>query len=334
MEAKKALIIKIRNLGIEYDEDVNLSQFSYLKTGGKSKLIVFPFSTQQVQSIIKLFNEFNVSYKVIGATSNVLFKDEVVYSCFLSTTKLLGLDYLEANQKLIVGSGVMLPDFSRYALFNGITGFEGLEGIPGTMGGAVFMNAGAYGCEIKDYLKEVELVDHEGNLKSYDVKSLELGKRTSSLKKGIINGVVTNCVFLACKGDVEDIEKKMELFHAKRHKYQDFLYPNLGSMYSGSPYRELSKKDKLFGFISAFYYLWNYKLKLFRRESPINRKWLNDIVVKRFNLNYDTQPFSNKTLNCLVNRGQGSAEMIRFINEIGKLTNNNIPVENEIIDEF
>lgn len=64
----------------------------------------------------------------------------------------------------------------------------------------------------------------------------------------------------------------MELFHSKRHKYQDFLYPSLGSMYSGSVYRELGKKDKLFRWFSMLYFLFNYKIKLFRRESPINRK--------------------------------------------------------------
>lgn len=86
--------------------------------------------------------------------------------------------------------------------------------------------------------------------------------------------------------------------------------------------------------MSTLFYLFNYKWKIFRRESPLNRKWINDIIVKELNLQYDIQPFSNKTMNCLVNRGQGSSEMIRFIEEIKKLTDNRIPVENEVVEQF
>ncbi len=126
----------------------------------------------------------------------------------------------------------------------------------------------------------------------------------------------------------------MEVYHAKRHKYQDFMYPNLGSIFSGSPYRALGRRDRIFKLISAAYYFVNYEFKLFRRESPINRKWLNDIVLKRFPLHYPLQPFSDKTLNCLVNRGQGTEEMVRFIRQMEDLVSGQIPLENEIVDEF
>lgn len=196
------------------------------------------------------------------------------------------------------------------------------------------MNAGAYGCEIKDVLNSIEMVDTDGVLQIIKAKDLGLHYRNSYLREGKINGIVTKCFFNVDLGNQYDIESKMELFHSKRHKYQDFSYPNLGSMYSGSVYREIGKRDKVFKLISMLYFLFNYEFKIFRRESPINRKWINDIIVKRFNLKYDKQPFSNKSINCLVNRGQGTDEMLRYMDDIKRLTYNKIPIENEVIEEF
>jgi UDP-N-acetylmuramate dehydrogenase len=228
----------------------------------------------------------------------------------------------------------MMAELSRFALNHSIKGFEGLEGIPGTIGGAVFMNAGAYGYEIKDVISSIELIDENGDLQILSANDLGLQYRNSNLREGKLKGIVTKCFFNIKMGIQDEIESKMELFHYKRHKYQDFLYPNLGSMFSGSIYRELGKGDKVFKFISSLYFLLNYEFKIFRRESPINRKWINDIIVRRFNLIYDKQPFSNKSINCLVNRGQGTDEMLRYITQINELTKHKVPIENEIVEEF
>src|SRR5690606_38240590 len=119
-----------------------------------------------------------------------------------------------------------------------------------------------------------------------------------------------------------------------RHKYQDFLYPNLGSLYSGLLYKELGKRDKIFWMYYLIFTFFNYKFKIFRRESPINRNWINNVFVKRFGVQFDIQPFSRKTINCLVNRGQGTHEMLNYIDKMNELTNNKIPIENEIVREF
>lgn len=325
-------ILKTEN--IEYSTNINLSDITYLKTGGIAKLIIYPITTDQVVSLIQGLKINGVGYKVIGATSNLMFLDDTSYSCLISTSKLTKMELNLEKKEIVGGSGVMMSDLSRFALINSIKGFEGLEGIPGTIGGAVFMNAGAYGCEIKDVLNSIEMVDTDGVLQIIKAKDLGLHYRNSHLREGKINGIVTKCFFNVDLGNQYDIESKMELFHSKRHKYQDFSYPNLGSMYSGSVYREIGKRDKVFKLISMLYFLFNYEFKIFRRESPINRKWINDIIVKRFNLKYDKQPFSNKSINCLVNRGQGTDEMLRYMDDIKRLTYNKIPIENEVIEEF
>jgi UDP-N-acetylmuramate dehydrogenase len=145
---------------------------------------------------------------------------------------LKSIEYNEVNEEIIADAGMMLPDLSRFALYNSIYGFAGLEGVPGTLGGAVFMNAGAYGYEIKDTLVAVDIASYEGEVHRYSCAELELGHRNSALRKNEIEGTILRCYFTANKGDAEEISNEMEFYHAKRHKYQDFLYPNLGSIFS------------------------------------------------------------------------------------------------------
>jgi UDP-N-acetylmuramate dehydrogenase len=326
--------VHLTNQNIRFEEKVNLSQFTYMKTGGTARLIVFPSNEEQMVSCVKWAYENELKYKVIGSTSNLLFLDDSSYGCLICTSDLLEMSYNSESRQIFVGSGVMMPDLSRKALFEELTGFEGLEGIPGTVGGGVFMNAGAYGCEVKDTLIQVNVVRHDGTTAQYSLKEAGLTHRASMFRKTKTDEIIVSCVFEGKKGNPQSIFAKMELYHAKRHRYQDFFYPNLGSIFSGSPYRAIGQDDKYFKLISAIYYFFCYEWKIFRRESPINRKWLNDIVVKRFGLNYEKQPFSDKTLNCLVNRGQGTAEMVRFIEEMKEKTKGRIPIENEVVEGF
>lgn len=320
--------------GVEFQENVDLAKTSYLKTGGLAKLIIIPRTKAEVIYCVESLRKEGRNYKIIGATSNLLFLDNAEYSCLLLTTNLKGIWIDENANEIIAGSGEMLGDLSRFALINSITGFEGLEGIPGTVGGAVFMNAGAYGYETKKVLKWIELIDEYGKCVLLKTEELGLKYRNSLIKKGVIKGIIVSAAFSIRYFEQSQIEKRMELFHAKRHKYQEFLFPNLGSCFSGSIYRALGKKDYGFKIVSMLYFLFNYKFRIFRRESPINRIWINNFALKRFKLNYEKQPFSNKNINTLVNRGQGTDEMLRYIKEIDQLADNKIPVENEIVIGF
>jgi len=328
------VIAYLKNNNIYFDQNISLSDVTYLKTGGIAKIIAYPGDIKKMSGLIAFLSRVGTMFKVIGATSNLLFLDNTDYTFLVCTSSLKSIEYNEVNEEIMADAGMMLPDLSRFALYNSIFGFAGLEGIPGTLGGAVFMNAGAYGYEIKDTLVAVDIASYEGEVHRYSCAELELGHRNSALRKNEIEGTILRCYFTANKGDAEEISNEMEFYHAKRHKYQDFLYPNLGSIFSSSPYRALGEKDKLFRYVSAVYLILFYKIKIFRRESPINRKWLNDLVVKRFGINYEIKPFSNKTINCLVNRGQGTEEMVRFIEEMKDLTDNSISLENEIVNGF
>src|SRR5690606_24914859 len=121
--------------------------------------------------------------------------------------------------------GAMLPDLSRFALHHSIKGYAGFEGIPGTIGGAVFMNAGAYGYSLDQVLESVELMDRGGSVVEIPASKLNLKYRHSLLKTGELEGIITRAHFRAELGDRQAIYRQMEVFHAKRHRYQDFIYP-------------------------------------------------------------------------------------------------------------
>jgi UDP-N-acetylmuramate dehydrogenase len=319
---------------VKFDNTINLSDFSYFKSGGKADLILFPSNQDQLAECVRALSEYEISYRVIGETTNLIFLDDINYGCLISTSKISFLHYDEKTEQIVSDCGTMLPKLSRFALSHSITGMEGLEGIPGSVGAAVFMNAGAYGDDIKKTLVSVDVILPDGSIKKYKSDELELSNRNSVFRTKKRDEIISRCYFKGKQGDTLSIYNKMSLFHNKRHKYQEWMYPNLGSLYSGSVYRSLAKKDLLFKIISSTYYLILYKWKLFRREAPDNRVWLNDIAVKRFGITYRVQPFSNKDMNTLVNNGHHTDEILDYISQLQKLVGDKIPIENEIVQEF
>ena len=319
---------------INHESSVNLSKFSYFKSGGFTEIIFFPKTQEQIIECIVNLNRFDIKFKIIGETTNLIFLDDVNYTCLLSTSKLSYLNYDKEEGFIISDCGTKLPSLSRFALSHSITGMEGLEGIPGTVGAAVFMNAGAYGDDIKKTLVSVDVILPDGSIKNYKKNELGLSYRNSVFRIEKRNEIISRCYFKGKRGDALSIYNKMSLYHNKRHKYQEWMYPNLGSLYSGSVYRSLAEKDFIFKLISVSYYLIYYKWKLFRRESPDNRVWLNNIAVKRFGISYRKQPFSNKDMNTLINNGHHTDEILDYIFQLQKLVGDKIPIENEIVQGF
>jgi UDP-N-acetylmuramate dehydrogenase len=151
--------------GLEVFENVSLSKYSYLKTGGTARYVVYPRSVDSLVSMLGHMVEIGQRFKIIGNTSNLLFKDATDYSVLICTLWLN--DISVANGELVAECGASLPELSRQALYAGFRGFEGLEGIPGTVGAGIFMNAGAYGSEIKDTLLAVDLADAGGSVRRH-----------------------------------------------------------------------------------------------------------------------------------------------------------------------
>lgn len=318
---------------ISFDRNVNLKRLSYFKTGGRAKYIIRPTSKPGLIKILLFFRKKGFPFKIIGNMTNLLFLDDIEYTCFIDIRKINAIAYLGEGE-FEADLGVSLPDLSRNFLFQEISGAEGLEGIPGTLGAAILMNAGAYGSKISDILLNVEALSPDGEIVNYNRDDLYFGHRDSTFKSERINDVILSCRLKGLKGDRDFIYDKMSLFHNKRHKYQEWMYPNLGSLFTASIYRYLGKKSLRFRLLSSLYVLINYKLKPFRRESPDNRMWLNRLVEKTFKLDFDNRPYSPKDLNTLINNGHHTDEILSYIHKIKKITDNKIQLENEIVHKF
>lgn len=330
----KEVTQSLRNEGLCVTENVSLSRLTYLRTGGVAALIIMPKTLSQLACAVSLLARFDIPYKVVGNTSNLLFQDDAEYTCVLFTIKLDSITTCATTRSIVAECGVMMPELSRFALLLGAKGFEGLEGIPGTIGGGIYMNAGAYGSEIRDYLTEIECLTSDGENFTMRLEDAALTHRSSRFRAKAEGLIITRVRFSYEIGDVYECAALMELFHSKRHKYQEFILPNLGSLYSGSPYRVLAADHFTFRLIAAIFYFFNYKFKIFRRESPTNRAWLNKHAEYYLAYGSDTQNYSDKTLNCLVNRGQGTAEMLRFITHMERTMKGRVPLENEIVKSF
>ncbi len=326
---------KFLDLGsIPYRTGCMASAVSWFRTGGQIDYLIEPTSKEQFGELIAVLESMFIPFKVIGSTSNLLFLDDVRYPCLISTVGIKGLEIESETGRIRCGAGETLPDLSRFALLNSIAGFAGMEGIPGTVGGAIFMNASAYGDGIHLVLDEVKVVDPDGTSRLIRCDELDFSYRNSAFKSGKIKSWIVEAWFHSKPGDPEALYRKMELVHAKRHRYHEYMYPNLGSAFSGSIYKALGKRSLKFKVVASLFYLVNYKLKLFRRESPINRAWLNEVAMRDLDLERFRGLFSDKTLNTITNRGQHSSEFVAYLEELEKLLEGRVPIENEIVGEL
>ncbi len=318
--------------GFSYEQDVKLHDFSYFRSGGIAKLVVYPANEQQLTDFVRFMHEQASEYKVIGDTSNLLFQDDHNYGVLLSMKSFAGVRFYERAEMIEVQAGAGLPELARKALLWGVTGFEGLEGIPGTVGGGVLMNAGAYDSEIKDCLKTVRGILSNGDSFEFSKDELEFSNRDSLIRRELGKYIITSATFDAKQGDPQRIFEMMELYHAKRHKHQDFLYPTLGSLFSTRDiYSALGVADKRYQVRLKWIRRLFYSKKI-RRETPINRRRLNQFVCNYFGWTFDLQPFSDKTMNCITNRGQHTDRFVEYIELLKAHLPDSVRLENEIMN--
>lgn len=207
--------------------DENMSNHIHFKVGGPVDILLIPSKVSQVVETLKICKNENIPYFIIGNGSNLLVKDGGIRGVVIKLSNLLSI---EVNGNIIkASSGTLLEDVSKKAVENSLTGFEFACGIPGSVGGAVFMNAGAYDGEIKNVIKEAEVLDRDGNIKVLSKEELELGYRTSKVMKD--NLVVISATFELTKGDKEKIQERVNELTEKRESKQPLEYPSAGSTF-------------------------------------------------------------------------------------------------------
>lgn len=204
-----------------------MSMHTTFRVGGPADVLVTPTRAALAQ-VIRLCQSENEPYYIIGNGSNLLVGDGGIRGVVIETRSALNGITVE-GEHIVAGAGALLAQTAVQAAACGLAGMEFAAGIPGTVGGAVVMNAGAYGGEMKDILERVTVLDVSGNEKELTTEELELGYRKSCIpKKGYI---VTEAVFKLTTGDEAQIRAQMRELAAKRSEKQPLEYPSAGSTF-------------------------------------------------------------------------------------------------------
>lgn len=207
-----------------------MKKHTTFKIGGPAECLIKIENIQELKEILEFSKANKIKITVIGNGSNLLVLDGGIEGITL-VIKLEKYEIKENNSKVqvIAEAGCKLGKLAQIFLQNEISGFEELSGIPGTIGGAIKMNAGAYGKEIKDIVEEVTAIDYNGNEKVFQKEDLKLDYRTSIFKeeKYIITKVKINLT----KGNKEEIKSKMTEYLNSRKEKQPIEYPSAGSTF-------------------------------------------------------------------------------------------------------
>lgn len=213
-------------------EDADMSREVSFRAGGKADALAVPENKEELKALLKLLSRENIPHTVMGNGSNLLIKDGGFRGVVVKMTGdgFSEMEILDDGVSVKAGCAVMMSTFARFLAENSLTGFEFASGIPGCLGGAVFMNAGAYGGEIKDVIVEAEAVSADGEREfTLTGEQLELGYRHSILKE--TGDIVTGITFRFEKGDREEIEDRMKELNRQRNAKQPVNYPSAGSTF-------------------------------------------------------------------------------------------------------
>lgn len=216
---------------IDVRMDAPLADYTYTKVGGKADVLVFPRSYSEIEKIVAYTKENDVPLTILGNASNVIIRDGGLRGVVIILTKMNEVK-VEDN-KITAQSGAAIIDVSRVALDASLSGLEFACGIPGSIGGALYMNAGAYGGEVKDVLEQIVVITDTGERKVMTSEELELGYRTSVLQNN--NYIAVEATFALEKGDQTAIKAKMDELTFLRESKQPLEYPSCGSVFQRPP---------------------------------------------------------------------------------------------------
>lgn len=227
------LIEFLNKTGVKYAENEPMSAHTTFKIGGKARVIVFPSSEDQAQSIIRFCSENGLRYLTVGNGSNLLVSDNGIDACVICFSNDFSQVRLADENVVFAQSGASLMKLCRFALEHSLSGMEFAYGIPGSCGGAAFMNAGAYGSEMKDVLIRCDHIDPYGNKGFLEGDALMLSYRRSAYYS---NGCAITGVYVKLKkGDPEEIRAKMQELISRRREKQPLEYPSAGSTFKRPP---------------------------------------------------------------------------------------------------
>ena len=221
---KQLVIEGINKENILLDEP--MKKHTSFKTGGNADVFVKAYSVSEIKTVLKIANENNIPVFVLGNGTNLLVKDDGYRGIVLE----IRLEDIQIEDTFVYAqSGVKNAILAKKLLDNSLTGFEFAAGIPGTIGGAIKMNAGAYGGEMKDIVEEVTYLDYDGSIHTITNLECEFSYRYSKFFNE--KAVILSTKLKLEKGNKEQIQEKMNELAVQRKEKQPLEYPNAGSTF-------------------------------------------------------------------------------------------------------
>ena len=229
MSLKSLLEEALKGINILYTEP--LKHYTYTKVGGPADYLALPRNQKEVERIVRFANEQDIPWMVLGNASNIIVKDSGIRGFVIL---LDALNHVTVNGYTIEAeAGANLIETTRIALHHSLTGFEFACGIPGSVGGAVFMNAGAYGGEISFILQSCKVLTPAGEVKTLSLHDMAFAYRHSALQES--GDIVLSAKFSLKPGDYRQIHEEMKRLTFLREDKQPLEYPSCGSVFKRPP---------------------------------------------------------------------------------------------------
>lgn len=213
---------------IRFDEPI--APYTSLKIGGPAEAMVFPRSSAEVILLMERIGQHRLPYFILGGGSNLIVRDGGIPGVVVHLKHLSRIAFQEPDT-LLADAGVSYPKLSTEAMAKGLSGLEFAAGIPGTVGGAIAMNAGIPGEETASVLSSVTLVDEEARVKTLPKEAIQFGYRTAALPKGM----VTSASFRLTLAAPAEVEQKLKRLLKRRRETQPLSFPNVGSVFTNPP---------------------------------------------------------------------------------------------------
>ncbi|KPN80013.1 UDP-N-acetylenolpyruvoylglucosamine reductase [Apilactobacillus kunkeei] len=204
-----------------------LSKYTFTETGGPADLVAFPKNTEEVRELLSMAKRDNLPITVLGNASNLIIKDGGIRGLVIILTE---MNEITSHDDLVIAqAGARYIDTTIVAQQHGLTGMEFAAGIPGSIGGAVFMNAGAYGGETAEVIESVTVLTPENEIKTLTNNELDFGYRHSAVQDQ--DDIVLEATFKLSAGDKDEIQAEMDHLNALRESKQPLDLPSCGSVF-------------------------------------------------------------------------------------------------------
>lgn len=276
-----------------------MKKHTSFKIGGPADILLLPDKIEDIIKCIKFCKENNIPLYIMGNGTNLLVRDKGYRGVIIKISKRFNKISKEDNGLIYAEAGNYLSSLANFFLKEELKGFEFASGIPGTLGGAIYMNAGAYGSEIKDVIHSVDILDEHGNIMALSSDEMNFGYRTSIAKEKKL--IIMGARFKSNKGNKTDIKDKMINLNKSRREKQPLDMPSAGSTFK-------------------------------RPEGLFAGKLIMDSGLKGFSIG--EAQVSEKHSGFIVNKGNATAnDVIQLITHIKKtvLENYKVRLEEEVI---